>query len=63
MEKVILGVILVVAVSVLVRIVWRSVARANDPSRPPSCGSCPFGSKCEMQDRPHIDECGSTCDD
>jgi len=63
MDKVLLGVILVVAVSVLVRILWRSIARANDPSKPPSCGGCPFDSKCQMQDQPHISDCGSTADD
>lgn len=63
MDKVVLGVILVVAVSVLVRILWRSIGRANDPSKPPSCGGCPFDSKCTMQDQPHISDCGSTTDD
>ena len=63
MDKVVLGVILVVAVSVLVRILWRSIARANDPSKSPACGGCPFDSKCEMQDKPHISDCGSTTDD
>ena len=63
MDKVLLGVILVVAVSVLVRILWRSIGRANDPSKPPSCAECPFNSKCEMQNRPHPDEWGSTADD
>ena len=63
MDRVLLGVIRVVAVSVLVRTLWRSIARANDPSKPPSCAGCPFASKCEMQNRPHPDECGSTADD
>jgi len=63
MDKVVLGVILVVAVSVLVRILWRSIARANDPSKPPSCGGCPFDSKCQMQDQPHVSDGGSSCDD
>jgi hypothetical protein len=63
MDKVVLGVILVVAVSVLVRILWRSIARANDPSKPPSCGGCPFDSKCQMQDQPHVSDCGSAADD
>ncbi len=63
MDKVLLGVILVVAVSVLVRILWRSIARANDPSKPPSCGGCPFDSKCEMQNQPHVSEHGSAADD
>ncbi len=63
MDKVLLGVILVVAVSVLVRILWRSIARANDPSKSPSCGGCPFDSKCEMQDKPHVSEHGSAADD
>ncbi len=63
MDKVLLGVILVVAVSVLVRILWRSIARANDPSKPPSCGGCPFDSKCEMQDKPHVSEQGGAADD
>ena len=63
MDKVVLGVILVVAVAVLARILWRSIARANDPSKPPSCAGCPFDSKCEMQDKPHPNESGSTADD
>ncbi len=63
MEKVLLGVILVVAVSVLVRILWRSMARANDPSKPPSCSACPFDNKCEMQNQPHVGEHGSIADD
>jgi hypothetical protein len=63
MDKVLLGVILVVAVSVLVRILWRSVARAKDPSKPSPCGGCPFDSKCEMQNQPHASEHGSTADD
>ncbi|MCK4409954.1 MAG: hypothetical protein KAW67_07705 [Candidatus Eisenbacteria sp.] len=63
MDKVVLGVILVVAVSVLVRILWRSIARANDSSKPASCVGCPFDSKCEMQDKPHLDRYGSTADD
>ena len=63
MEKIVLGVILAVAVAVLARMVWRSVARASDPTKPPSCGGCPFDSKCQMQDQPHLDGCGSSCDD
>lgn len=63
MEKAMLAVILIVAVTALVRIVWRSMASANDPSKPPSCAGCPFTSKCEMQDQPHLDGCGSSCDD
>ena len=63
MEKVVLGVILVVAVAVLVRILWRSIVRANDPSKPPSCAGCPFDSKCEMQDQPHLSNRGSSRDD
>ncbi len=62
MDKVLLGVILVVAVSVLVRILWRSIGRANDPSKPPSCGGCPFDSKCEMQNKPHVSDQGSATD-
>lgn len=63
MEKAMLGVILIVAATALVRIVWRSIASANDPSQPPPCAGCPFTSKCDMQDRPHIDGCGGSCDD
>jgi hypothetical protein len=63
MEKVVLGVILVVAVAVLVRMLWRSIARANDPSKPAGCAGCPFDSKCEMQDKPHAGACGSEQDD
>jgi len=63
MEKVVLGVILLVAVAVLVRILWRSIARANDPTKPAGCAGCPFGSKCEMQDKPHADACGGEPDD
>lgn len=59
MERVVLGIILVVAVTVLARIIWRSVARASDPARPAACAGCPFDSKCEMQNKPHVDECGS----
>ena len=63
MEKVVLGAILLVAVAALVRMLGRSVARANDPTRPAGCGGCPFGSKCEMQDKPHVDACGGEPDD
>ena len=63
MEKVVLGVILVAAVLVLARIVWRSVSAANDGSKPPSCSGCPFDSKCEMQDRPKMTDCGGAGDD
>ena len=63
MDKVLLGVILVVAISVLVRILWRSIARANDSSKAPSCSGCPFDSKCEMQSRPHVGEHGSAADE
>ena len=62
MDKVLLGVMLVVAVAVLVRILWRSIARANDPSKPPACAGCPFDSKCEMQNKPHPAEWGGTAD-
>jgi hypothetical protein len=63
MDRVLLGVILVVAVSILVRILWRSSGRANDPSKPPSCSGCPFDSKCEMQNQPHVSDYGSAADD
>ncbi len=63
MDKVLLGVILVVAVSVLVRILWKSIARANDPSKSPACAGCPFYSKCEMQNHPHVTEHGSAAND
>jgi hypothetical protein len=63
MEKVMLAVVLIVAVVALIRIVRRSIAAANDPSKAPACAGCPFGSKCEMQDQPHVDSCGSSCDD
>lgn len=56
MEKALLAVILAVAVVAIVRIVRRSLAAASDSS--PACAGCPFDSKCHMQDRPHLDECG-----
>jgi hypothetical protein len=59
MERIVLGIILAVAVVILARIVWRSIARAGDSSDPAGCTACPFESKCEMQDRPHLDSCGS----
>jgi len=62
MEKIVLGVILIVAVTVLIGMVWRSIARASDPSKPAGCAGCPFDSKCEMQDKPHAGECGDTDD-
>ena len=63
MEKIVLGLILFVAVAVLVRILWRSLARANDASKPAGCAGCPFDSKCEMQSKPHAEACGSEQDD
>lgn len=58
MEKAVLTIILIAAVAILARIVWRSVSRAVDPSKPPACEQCPFDSKCEMQNRPHAETCG-----
>ena len=63
MQGFLLALILVVAVLVLARIVWRSVSAASDPSKPPSCAGCPFDSKCEMQDKPHVEPCGSESND
>jgi hypothetical protein len=61
-EKALLGVILIVAVVAIVRIVRRSLAAAADSSSP-GCAGCPFESKCEMQDKPHMDGCGDPGDD
>ena len=58
METAILAVILVVALAVLARIVWRSVSASREGAGPASCAGCPFNSKCAMQDRQHMDECG-----
>ena len=55
--------VLVVAVVALVRIVRRSLAAANDSSKPAGCAGCPFDSKCEMQSKPHAEACGSEEDD
>ena len=62
MEKLLLAMILVVALAVLVRTVRRSIAAAGDPSKPGGCAGCPFDSKCEMQNRPHADQCGGADD-
>ena len=62
MEKVMLAVVLVVAIVGLIRIVRRSIAAANDPSKSPGCAGCPFDSKCQMQSQPHVGECGDVND-
>jgi hypothetical protein len=59
LEKLLLGVILVVVLAVIVRSVIRALASSERGSKPPSCAGCPFDSKCEMQDKPHADGCGS----
>jgi hypothetical protein len=62
MEKILLGVILIAAVAVLLRMLWRSIAHASDTSKTPGCAGCPFDSKCQMQDRKHDDQCGDAND-
>jgi hypothetical protein len=58
MEKVLLGAILIVVLAAIVRSVHRAITANADGSKPPSCSGCPFVSKCEMQDRPHMGGCG-----
>jgi hypothetical protein len=57
-EKALLGVILIVAVVAIVRTVLR-VVNSGDDSKSPACAGCPFDSKCAMQDKPHMNGCGS----
>ena len=62
MQELLLALILIVAIYFLVRFVWRSLSAPDDSSKPPSCAGCPFDSKCEMQDKPHVEPCGSEND-
>jgi len=57
MEKAILGVILLGAVVLLVRMVVRTLRAAADGSKPAACAGCPFDSECKMQGRAHASEC------
>ena len=56
METFVLAVILVIAVAVLARIVWRSIRRATDSSSP-TCGGCPFIEECGSADAASKEEC------
>jgi hypothetical protein len=58
-ERLLLGIILIVVLVIILRAVRRTVARSADDSKPPACAGCPFDSKCEMQDKPHVSSCGS----
>jgi hypothetical protein len=58
MEKVFLGVILIIVLAAVVRTVVR-VANSSKDSKPAACAGCPFDSKCEMQDKQHMNGCGS----
>lgn len=58
MEKVVLTAILLVALAVVARIVWRTLTATRDGSKSPACAGCPFDSKCAMQHREHLGSCG-----
>jgi hypothetical protein len=57
-EKSLLGVVLIIVLVAIVRSVHRSIAANADGSKPAACAGCPFDSKCEMQDKPHVNACG-----
>ncbi len=55
MQAIVLTVILVAAALVFARIIWKSV-RNTRTGTGRACRGCPFESKCDMGDRPRVQE-------